>query len=201
MTKNTLAILSLALLVGCARPSAPTLSQETKFTSETDKAIVVLGFGCDTLEAHHCKIAGRNLIEGKVKLRESDNFQIGDWKTNGLTLFRALEPVSIFKRSAFEVTPGEYAITEISNQFDRKTYVTNIFKDDTYYIKFKAEAGKINYIGDFYVNARVFPARIVKYTVDTQVTKDYVQKFPGVQGDLLVQKLNVSAPALEGVIR
>ncbi|GFZ96042.1 hypothetical protein GCM10011497_28220 [Elstera cyanobacteriorum] len=135
-----------------------------------------------------------------MNLREGENFRVGDWKTNGLILFRDFQTVSIFKRAAFAVAPGEYAITEVSNQFDRRTYLTKIFKDDNYYIKFKAEAGKINYIGDFYVNALQLPAKLVKYRVDTTVTRDYMKQFPGVQGDLLVQELNVSVPALEGVI-
>lgn len=201
MIRNAVAILSLALLVGCARLSTSSLSQETKFTPETGKAIVVLGFGCETLEGHECELVGRNLINGKMNLREGENFRVGDWKTNGLILFRDFQTVSIFKRAAFAVTPGEYAITEVSNQFDRRTYLTKIFKDDNYYIKFKAEAGKINYIGDFYVNALQLPARIMKYEVDAQVTADYMKQFPGVQGELLVQKLSVTAPALEGVIR
>ncbi len=176
-------LFTTVLLSACT----PTVSNETNFNNQSSKAIVVIGFGCVYADTNceawisPIKEDGSILQFGTPILVKNTQGIFSTTKedtTTGLVVY-----------SSYVVNPGEYVFTEFSAFTHPRRRNTLLYKDKKYLIKFTAEAGKINYIGDFSIFAKTFPAKLLSHNYNTEAAQNFMKQFPNVSGEFQRTKI------------
>jgi hypothetical protein len=164
--------------VGCTPRGFPFLETGTPFDSGNSNAIVVIG------------MAGFSASEGP----DAYDFALA-WR--GVTPDEKHQPVVFYtlrhqikilgddirtmKRSAYLVQPGLYHLSDIiSYRILNQELITRLKAGPT----IRLEAGQITYIGDFTVDAKNFPAKMMRFGHDDDAARVAMQDFPEAKGEL-----------------
>ncbi len=182
MFKHKILMLGLVFLAGCSSP----VTTETKFGATSDKAIIVFGFGC-IYTTGTCSANMRKLNkDGSV-----DRVERFLTATNGETIFSQAQDTNDGKivYSSYVAEPGDYAFFNFETFLYPTRRQTTLFKDDKFLMKFKIEAGTVNYIGDLLIFAKTFPARIVSHKYNRDGARLYLDRYPNISGEMLETKI------------
>jgi hypothetical protein len=91
------------------------------------------------------------------------------------------------QHTVYAVRPGRYVLVAVSSLADYTPHMitvrtTELAKESA--LVFDAHPGEITYIGDFAVNALVFPAKIDRYSRDDAAASASLREYPNVKGEL-----------------
>lgn len=183
MFKHTISMIGLLFLTSCAS----VVTTETKFTTDSDKGIVIFGFGCN-----YTRIScGVNI--SKLKIDGSmDRFSQTIATENVYTIFSDTAKDNrngeiIY--NSYVAEPGEYGFVHFHTSTHSGSQKTILFKDDKFLMKFKVEPGKINYIGDLLIQAKIFPAKILNYKHDINSARKYLDGYTKINGKIQENKI------------
>jgi hypothetical protein len=194
------AVLSIAALGGCIRHiTTEAAPPNLAFDQQSTDALVVIGCvgsgGLLTTWLGLKYYPDFNLMWVRTE-RHEDGRNVG-FQTAMKRYSEALGQLEL-QHTVYAVPPGRYVLVAVT-ETDYASHtiisrITEMAKESA--LVFDARPGEITYIGDFAVNALVFPAKIDRYSHDDAAATASLREYPHVKGELRFVRVTIPATDL-----